>query len=111
GGGDDGPGGGDDSPSGDDGGGCADTTSDAKNCGYCGHDCLGSKCTNGTCDDKVLASGLDNPNGITVDATYVYLTIYSSGAVLRVKKDGSAGAEVLASAQTSARGVQTDGTN
>jgi hypothetical protein len=35
----------------------ADLQSDAKNCGYCGHDCLGGACQDGTCKPVTIVSG------------------------------------------------------
>ena len=34
----------------------ADTMNDAKNCGVCGHDCLGGKCLKGACQPIILAT-------------------------------------------------------
>ncbi len=97
---------------GDDGGStaCGDTQSDSKNCGRCGRDCLGAACANGSCADTVLVQGLGNPNGIFVDGTYVYMTTYTDGTVLREKKTGGT-VDVLATGQTHARGIVSDGTN
>ena len=43
-----------------DGGGssCVDVQSDPKNCGVCGHDCLGGQCLAGVCQPVQLAGGL-----------------------------------------------------
>src|SRR4051812_46742205 len=35
----------------------ADTQSDAKNCGKCGHDCVGGQCTAGVCQVATLVTG------------------------------------------------------
>jgi hypothetical protein len=54
-----------DSPSGCDGGTvlcggrCVNETSDGKNCGACGHDCLGGQCVSSTCQPFVYASSTD----------------------------------------------------
>jgi hypothetical protein len=42
--------------------GCeVDLSNDGKNCGKCGHDCLGGACSSGTCQPVVLASNQGNP--------------------------------------------------
>jgi hypothetical protein len=98
-------------PPGEDGSAPCDTTKlqdDANNCGACGHDCLGGKCTAGVCEGVVIATGLDNPTGIALDATYVYLSLFG-GTILRYPKAGGA-VDILATGQTKARGVVVDGT-
>jgi hypothetical protein len=84
-----------------------DLMTDALNCGRCGHDCVGGKCMAGQCRPVTLASGLSNPNGIALGGTDVYVTTYSSNAVLTVPKAGGAVA-VLATNQTAAMGVALD---
>jgi hypothetical protein len=84
---------------------------DPKNCGRCGHDCLGGACTAGRCESVVLKAGLENPDDIAVDATGVYVSTHgNAGTVLRFAKDGSK-VDVLASGHTKARGVTLDGQN
>ncbi len=39
------------------GGSCIDLGADPKNCGACGHDCLGGACTAGACQPTTLVSG------------------------------------------------------
>jgi hypothetical protein len=39
---------------------------DAKNCGRCGHDCLGAKCSEGRCEAADLAPTESQPTGIAV---------------------------------------------
>ena len=51
---------------------CPDTTTDPKNCGSCGHDCLGGACTAGQCQ----------PNKLAVSTAAQYLV--GDGAVLYV---------------------------
>lgn len=72
---------------------CVDTTSDPKNCGYCGHDCLGGFCVASACQPVVVATKQQWPVAITVDATNVYWTNGQSGAPLGsvVKADLSSG--------------------
>jgi hypothetical protein len=96
-----------------DGGGACDTAqlaTDKKNCGRCGHDCLGGECNAGKCESVLVKGGLENPVDLTVDATSIYLTARANGTVLRIAKDGSK-TDVLASGHEEARGVALDGQN
>ncbi|MBX3202436.1 MAG: hypothetical protein KF894_30200, partial [Labilithrix sp.] len=83
---------------------------DPKNCGRCGHDCLGGACNAGKCESVLLAGGLENPVDLTLDGANVYVTARGNGAVLRVAKDGSK-TDVLVSGHDEARGVTLDGQN
>ena len=67
---------------------CVDTTSDAKNCGACGHDCLGGGCTAGQCQPVELAQYTGNLQTISLGAQYVYATT-DLGYIGRANKDGS----------------------
>jgi len=69
---------------------------DSHNCGRCGHDCLGGSCNAGRCRAVTIATGLVAPIGITLDASYVYVTDQGSypertnGAIVRIPKAGGA---------------------
>jgi len=67
---------------------CVDTTSDGKNCGACGHDCLGGACLAGQCQPVELAQYTGNLQTIAVGAQYVYATT-DLGYIGRANKDGS----------------------
>jgi hypothetical protein len=67
-------------------GSCVDTSSDAANCGSCGHDCQGGICLEAVCQPVTLASGQIIPDGIAVDATSVYWT--NLEAVMKVGLGG-----------------------
>jgi len=67
---------------------CVDLTSDGKNCGTCGHDCLGGTCTAGQCQPVLIARYLGYPQIIVVGTDAVYVTT-DLGYVGRAKKDGS----------------------
>jgi hypothetical protein len=52
---------------------CLDTSSDPKNCGTCGHDCLGGQCSAGVCQPVTLASA-PSVASLTANGTAVYWT-------------------------------------
>jgi hypothetical protein len=54
---------------------CAATLeSDPKNCGTCGHDCLGGGCVAGRCAPAALVSALGAPFYLALDETNIYWT-------------------------------------
>ncbi len=56
---------------------CVDVSTyqtDAKNCGFCAHDCLGNTCTTGVCAPLLIGTNLPNPNTLAVNSTTVYFT-------------------------------------
>jgi hypothetical protein len=66
----------------DTGGGCStDVYTDPRNCGSCGHDCLGGACTSGRCEPVVLASGQQRPTGIALAGGRLFWTDALAGAV------------------------------
>jgi hypothetical protein len=67
---------------------CVDLTSDGKNCGACGHDCLGGTCSGGQCQPVMIAQYIGSSEIIYVGAQTVYVTT-DSGYVGRANKDGS----------------------
>jgi hypothetical protein len=48
--------------------------SDPKNCGACGHDCLGGACNHGKCAPFVLATNQKQPSNPVVDEGTIYWT-------------------------------------
>jgi len=53
--------------------GCETSTSnDAKNCGACGHDCLGGTCHDGSCQPVIIAAAQPLASSLTVDDENVY---------------------------------------
>lgn len=65
---------------------CADLSSDPKNCGACGHDCLGGKCSAGQCQPVAFADVNDTVSDLAVDDGYLYWTIFDSGAPAAIKR-------------------------
>ncbi|MGH7435875.1 MAG: hypothetical protein ACRENE_09390 [Polyangiaceae bacterium] len=60
---------------------CADTSSDAANCGACGHSCLTQTCTSGYCAPVTLGNTASSQGvGIAVSASAVYFTDGPSSA-------------------------------
>lgn len=55
---------------------CTDTTSDPKNCGTCGHDCLGGECQNSTCQPVLVVDDEANlaPAYMVEDKDFLYVT-------------------------------------
>lgn len=78
-------------------GGCGDTMSNPAHCGECGHDCLGGSCSAGRCQPLLLASGLNHPRGIAVDATKVYVAEEGGNVIRSLGKTDGQGGELIAS--------------
>jgi hypothetical protein len=84
---------------------CIDTSSDPKNCGACGHDCLGGACTGGVCQSIVISAGGAQVMDLRMDDTNVYW-FEKSGCIgcerlMRAPRDGSTAPTVLAVDQKS----------
>jgi len=85
-------------------------TTDGKNCGVCGHDCLGGTCLAGKCQPFTIALGEPKPWSIAVDSTHVYWSNYTStGAIRRATITGGA-AENLATSQNLPNGIAVNST-
>jgi hypothetical protein len=69
-------------------GGCGDPMSDPHNCGGCGHDCLGGRCSSGACQPVALidAGGGVSPFWLAQDDQYLYWTDRLNGTVNRTGK-------------------------
>jgi hypothetical protein len=82
---------------------------DPRNCGSCGHDCLGGDCAGGACQPIVLARDLDagTLQAIAIDDTSVYWGD-SSGVVGVVAKSGGDGRLLLTNALDVALSIAVD---
>lgn len=78
----------------------------AQHCGACGHSCLGTQCSAGTCEVTTIASGENSANAIAVDGSYVYWASYSALNVMtrRAPKTGG-GAVTLENVTNASQGV------
>lgn len=88
--------------------------SDANNCGYCGHTCLGGACTSGACQPITLASAVNAPTGLAVDSTSAYFgTTPGVGSPLvgKVAVGGGAVTTLVASAPANVFWDAVDSTN
>lgn len=82
-----------------------DLDADPKNCGRCGHDCLGGECYQAQCKPTVVAADQDEPGSLTTDGTYIYWAgTHDANAktfyVARRRIDGSDAAKEIASSET-----------
>src|SRR3990172_1836857 len=66
---------------------------DPRNCGSCGHDCLGGACTAGACEPFALVTfaggGSDGPYGLFVAGADIYVTLRDSGKLVTCKRTGA----------------------
>ena len=70
----------------------ADLTTDVKNCGSCGHDCLGGACVATKCQPVVLINDAKyEPTGLAVDDTSVFFMDGKTQSIFRIAKDGDGG--------------------
>lgn len=96
---------------GSEGGTCtADLQVDKKNCGRCGHDCLGGNCAAGKCELVALAGSLAAPTALALDATYVYVANSGDNTVVRIPKTGG-NVEQLVTGWSTMLGVTVSGTS
>jgi Stigma-specific protein, Stig1 len=71
------------------GGSCVDLDKDPKNCGMCGHDCLGGDCVLGVCQPIEIANSQGDEMVVVVDDQYVYWA--GAGAVVGKKRSDNSG--------------------
>jgi len=90
-------------------GGCAaDTLTDAKNCGACGHDCLGGECLTGFCQPVTIATPM-HPIGLVATGTELYWGDNANDTITVANKDGTNAA--VYTLQVDVRYLATDGTS
>lgn len=88
---------------------------DDKNCGQCGHSCLGGKCSSGVCQPVVVgATGLDGGSvrSITVDGPTIFYGTgvgFLNGTVERCPTSGCTLGTVLATIPSAAQTIATAG--
>ncbi|HSO40198.1 MAG TPA: hypothetical protein VLT33_47050 [Labilithrix sp.] len=91
------------------GGTCnGDLQVDKKNCGRCGHDCLGGDCKGGLCQVIALAGSVAGPGALALDDKNIYVATIGADTVLRVAKTGGA-TEVLVTGWQNMLGVAVSG--
>ena len=88
---------------------CVTTASDGKNCGSCGHDCLGGVCDLGTCQAVTIATGQGTLTGLSADGTNVFWS--GASGVARRRADLSDTVHVLAATDVSAHGLAFSSTS
>ncbi len=71
-----------------------DLNSDPKNCGSCGHDCLGGECTSGSCAPIKLATDQGRLFTVAVDDQFIYWG-GDNAAIAKTRLDGSGMAKTL----------------
>jgi len=85
---------------------CVDLKGDARNCGACGHSCLGGTCDLGSCQPKTIATGQSRLTRMATDGTYLYwsgaLTGTADYYVSRARVDGTGTVKVIASGEQGA---------
>lgn len=74
----------------------ADLTSDPRNCGKCGHDCLQGTCSGSACQPFALVGDAAAPERIFLKGTSLYWSSGASTTINRVGVDGSGKEEILA---------------
>jgi hypothetical protein len=90
----------------------ADTSTDPRNCGACGHDCMGGTCAAGACQPLSVGAAIEpNAQGLFVDATNVYWTNTGPGGQIRKCAVGGCGGTptLLAAALASPNAVLAAG--
>jgi hypothetical protein len=72
------------------------TASDNRNCGRCGHDCMGTECKLGVCQPVFLLTSLTHPTSLaTSEDDYVYWVDDVAGTVSRARKAVPSAEEIL----------------
>jgi hypothetical protein len=86
-------------------GGCTQTVTDSKNCGRCGHDCLGGSCVSSKCQPGVVVDSQPGVFGVAITKDEVF---WSTPDGLISKKPRAGGAvQVIATSQVNPQHVTT----
>jgi hypothetical protein len=92
---------------------CVDTQSDTKNCGACGHDCLGGDCTLGKCQPFTIAQNQFQVTVLAPTATQLYwsrdVTGVQNGGIFVADLDGQNEAKLFDAGGGSCSGLLVDG--
>jgi hypothetical protein len=93
--------------------GSPDLASDPKNCGRCGHDCAGGRCSEGICQPYAIVPSVDGPYAVAVENGNVYFTtLFLTIFEWCGGSDCPLGTlNQLTSCQEGPRGIATDQTN
>jgi hypothetical protein len=89
----------------------ASPAEDPKNCGRCGHDCLGGGCKGGVCQPYAIVTGIEGPFGVAVRNGVVYFTSTFLTVARCTVDDCAHTLSQLASNQGIPRGLTVDDTN
>ena len=75
---------------------CTNTVTDDKNCGVCGHDCLGGACAGSKCQPAKVITGQGQPWAIRVDGSSIYWSdiFGSKGTIYKIAKLAVLGAPI-----------------
>jgi hypothetical protein len=75
---------------------CGDVANDPRNCGRCGHDCVGGACSAGVCQPVVVAFDQRELTWVGVDASHVFWL--AGPEIHRAMKNGAASAPIATGA-------------
>lgn len=67
---------------------CGDVATSPKNCGACGHDCLGGTCSAGKCQPLVLANNDPGLGAVAIDATTIYYVAENASVIRKLPVTG-----------------------
>jgi hypothetical protein len=88
-----------------------DAASDPRNCGRCGHDCMGGACEGGVCQAYVLATDPAGTYGVAVNGGVVYFTSIDGTVQKCTADDCAMTLTQMTSGQGTPRAITTDSTS
>lgn len=92
--------------------GCeVDVSGDSKNCGRCGHSCLGGACSSGTCEPVTMAKACVDGDRIAVRDGAVYFVRCEPGTIVRATAPGGELQELGPSEVLAGKGIAADRTD